>query len=108
MGNVDSNLARHNMVEQQVRPWDVLDQKVLETLEQIPRENFVPDRYKNLAYADTEIPLGNGFGMMHPVLEGRLLQFLDIQPAGRHPGNRHRQWLYHRLPGPSGPPCHQH
>lgn len=80
MGNVDANLARHNMVEQQVRPWEVLDEKVLKTLEQIPRENFVPERYKNLAYADTEIPLGNGFGMMHPVLEGRLLQFLDIQP----------------------------
>ncbi|MFW2373850.1 MAG: protein-L-isoaspartate O-methyltransferase family protein [Gammaproteobacteria bacterium] len=80
MGNVDTNLARHNMVEQQVRPWEVLNPIVLNTLEQIPRENFVPSQYKNLAYADTEIPLGNGFGMMHPVVEGRILQLLDIQP----------------------------
>ncbi len=80
MGNVDSNLARRNMVEQQVRPWEVLNTTVLETLEQIPRENFVPSQYKNLSYADTEIPLGNGFSMMHPVVEGRILQILDIQP----------------------------
>lgn len=80
MGNVDSNLARRNMVEQQVRPWEVLNPIVLNTIEQIPRENFVPSQYKNLAYADTEIPLGNGFGMMHPVVEGRILQILDIQP----------------------------
>lgn len=80
MGNVDTNLARHNMIEQQVRPWDVLDPKVLKTLEQIPRENFVPSQYKNLAYADTEIPFDNGFAMMHPVLEGRMLQAMDIQP----------------------------
>lgn len=80
MGNVDTNLARHNMIEQQVRPWEVLDPRILKTLEQIPREKFVPSQYKNLAYADTEIPLGNGFGMMHPVVEGRLLQTLDIQP----------------------------
>jgi len=72
--------CRHNMVEQQVRPWDVLDDKVLNTLEQIPRDKFVPSQYVNLAYADTAIPLSENVSMMHPVLEGRLLQLLDIQP----------------------------
>ena len=80
MGNVDTNLARYNMIEQQVRPWEVLDPKILDTLEEIPREKFVPDQYKNLAYADTGIPLGNGFSMMHPVVEGRILQTMEIQP----------------------------
>ena len=76
-----SNLdqARHNMVEQQVRPWDVLDPKVLEILDHIPRDAFTPEAYRALAYADTEIPLGNGHTMMHPVVEGRMLQSLDLQ-----------------------------
>jgi len=72
--------CRYNMVEQQVRPWDVLDDKVLNTLEQIPRDQYVPDQYTNLAYADTAIPLNAQQNMMHPILEGRLLQLLDIQP----------------------------
>jgi len=68
------------MVEHQVRPWDVLDDKVLATFEQVPRDQYVPPQFTNLAYADTEIPLNETQGMMHPVLEGRLLQMLDIQP----------------------------
>ncbi len=72
--------CRHNMVEQQVRPWDVLDDKVLNTLEMIPRDRFVPVQYSNLAYADTAIPLTENARMMHPILEGRLLQLLNIQP----------------------------
>ncbi len=72
--------CRHNMVEQQVRPWDVLDDKVLLTLEQIPRDAFVPEKYKNLAYADTAIPLNDSQSMMHPVVEGRILQSMTIQP----------------------------
>jgi len=72
--------CRYNMVEQQVRPWDVLDDKVLKTLEQIPRDQYVPEQYANLAYADTAIPLNDQQKMMHPILEGRLLQLLDIQP----------------------------
>jgi len=72
--------CRYNMVEQQVRPWDVLDDKVLNTLEQIPRDQYVPSQYTNLAYADTAIPLNDQQKMMHPILEGRLLQLLDIQP----------------------------
>jgi len=72
--------CRYNMIEQQVRPWDVLDDKVLNTLEQIPRDQYVPGQYTNLAYADTAIPLNAQQHMMHPILEGRLLQLLDIQP----------------------------
>lgn len=83
MSTVDLELARHNMVEQQVRPWDVLDPRILDILENTPRDEFVPDAYKGLAYADTEIPLGDGQYMMHPVLEGRMLQALDIQATDR-------------------------
>jgi len=68
------------MVEQQVRPWDVLDDKVLNTLEQIARDQYVPSQYIALAYADTAIPLNDTQYMMHPIIEGRLLQLLDIQP----------------------------
>jgi len=71
---------RYNMVEQQIRPWDVLNDRVLETLEQIPRDQFVPEKYTNLAYADTAIPLNETQRMMHPIIEGRILQLLDIQP----------------------------
>ena len=73
--------ARFNMVEQQVRPWEVLDPQVLELVGNMPRESFVPDNYKGLAYADIEIPLGDGQKMMFPRVEGRLLQALDIQPS---------------------------
>lgn len=80
MSSVNLDSAHYNMIEQQVRPWDVLDNAVLETLKQVPREEFVPQAYKKLAYADTAIPLGNGQFMLHPILVGRILQFLAIQP----------------------------
>ncbi|MEO8804058.1 MAG: protein-L-isoaspartate O-methyltransferase [Rudaea sp.] len=67
-------LARHNMVEQQVRPWDVLDARVLEALSAIRREDFVPPACRNLAFADLCLPLGHGEVMMKPVVEGRILQ----------------------------------
>ena len=67
-------LARHNMVEQQVRPWDVLDARVLEALGTIRREDFVPPACRNLAFADMCLPLGHGEVMMKPVVEGRMLQ----------------------------------
>lgn len=70
------------MVEQQVRPWDVLNPRVLEVIGEIPRENFAPDEYKNLAYVDTSIPLGSyqdrPCNMAHPIIDGRILQELDI------------------------------
>lgn len=74
---IDYAKARETMVEQQVRPWDVLDPRVLETIASIPREDFVPETLRALAYADTALPLGHGESMMKPVLEGRALQALQ-------------------------------
>ena len=71
--------ARFNMVEQQIRPWNVLDHDVLELLSVVKREEFVPAAYKAMAFADMEIPLGNGQAMLAPRLEARLLQDLAIQ-----------------------------
>ncbi|MGE0336227.1 MAG: protein-L-isoaspartate O-methyltransferase [Gammaproteobacteria bacterium] len=73
---MDLNLARFNMVEQQVRPWEVLDQTVLDALLEVPRERFVPDAYKLLSFSDTRIPLGHDQAMFAPKWEGRLLQAL--------------------------------
>lgn len=73
--------ARFNMVEQQVRPWEVMDARVLRVMEEIPRENFVSDEYKGLAYADIEIPLGHGHHMLKPTIVGRMLQALNIKPT---------------------------
>ena len=70
--------ARFNMVQQQIRPWDVNDHRVLETLAAIPRERFVPAAYRGLAYADIEIPLGEGQTMLAPKIIARLLQALSI------------------------------
>lgn len=72
--------ARFNMIEQQIRPWDVLDQRVLDVMYETPREKFVPQDYRKLAFADTLIPLGQGQVMMSPNLEGRLLQALTLNP----------------------------
>lgn len=74
-------LARHNMIEQQIRPWDVLDQRILDILTRVPREDFVPERYRNLAFSDVEIPLGYGATMLKPNVEGRILQALALQPT---------------------------
>ncbi|MEO8223768.1 MAG: protein-L-isoaspartate O-methyltransferase [Gammaproteobacteria bacterium] len=71
--------ARTQMVNQQVRAWDVLDPAVLAVLGQVPREQFVPPRFRSLAFADTGIPLGHGELMMTPQVEGRLLQALAIR-----------------------------
>ncbi|HZW23814.1 protein-L-isoaspartate O-methyltransferase [Noviherbaspirillum sp.] len=70
--------ARFNMIEQQIRPWDVLDPEVLDLLTVVKREDFVPAAYKNLAFMDTQIPLGNGEYMFTPKLEARIVQ--DIAP----------------------------
>jgi len=76
---MDFERARFNMVEQQVRPWDVLDNQVLDVLERVHREDFVPVRYRKMAFADLSIPLGNGQCMMCPKVEGRMLQALEIR-----------------------------
>ena len=66
--------ARSNMVEQQIRTWEVLDQTVLDLLYAVPREDFVPPPYRTLAFADMEIPIGEGEKMMAPKLEARIVQ----------------------------------
>jgi protein-L-isoaspartate(D-aspartate) O-methyltransferase len=78
---INYSQARENMVEQQVRPWDVLDLRVLDVLSTLPREAFVPEIHRALAYSDIELPIGHDQKMMKPVIEGRTLQALDIQPG---------------------------
>ena len=75
--------ARFNMVEQQIRPWEVLDQRVLDLLMSMPREDFVPAPFRKLAFSDTCIPLGHGEVMMPPKVEARLLQALEVQPTDK-------------------------
>jgi len=75
--------ARHNMVEQQIRTWEVLDQDVLDLLYAVPREDFVPSAYRNIAFSDLEIPLGEGERMWPPKLEARVLQELAVQRSER-------------------------
>ena len=75
--------ARFNMVEQQIRPWEVLDRAVLDLMERAPRDAFVPHEYRRLAYADTAVPIGQGEVMLPPRVEGRLLQALGIGPEDR-------------------------
>lgn len=71
--------ARFNMIEQQIRPWDVLDPQVLDLLFVVKRENFTPPAYRSLAFADMEIPLGEGQIMLTPKIEARLLQELALR-----------------------------
>lgn len=73
--------ARHNMVEQQVRTWDVLDSRVLEAMNTVAREDFVPLSHRALAYSDVGLPLAHHEVMLKPVVAGRLLQAIDIQPG---------------------------
>jgi protein-L-isoaspartate(D-aspartate) O-methyltransferase len=75
--------ARQQMVAQQVRAWEVFDARVLETLAGTPRERFVPTAFRELAFAETEVPLPHGQYMMTPTIEGRLLQALKLLPRDR-------------------------
>lgn len=75
--------ARFNMIEQQIRTWDVLDPRVLEVLREVPREEFAPARHRKLAFSDLRIPLGHGQVMMKPIEEGRLLQSLQLTGTER-------------------------
>ena len=81
---IDYAKARAAMVEQQVRPWDVLDPRVLETISRLPREAFVADARRALAYADLELPLGHGETMLKPVVEGRALQALKLEQGEKN------------------------
>ena len=77
----DLETARFNMIAQQIRPWEVIDERVLHTYEAVPREHFVGDEYKGLAFADVAVPIGEDQQMMKPVHEARMLQALNIQPG---------------------------
>ena len=77
---MDYEQARFNMVEQQVRTWDVLDQEILDLLFEVKREQFVSPAHRTLAFADLELPLGNGHCMWAPKLEARVLQALRLKP----------------------------
>lgn len=79
MNQMNFEQARHNMIEQQIRTWEVLDQRVLEVLAQVHREDFVPPQFKNLAFSDLSVPLGRGEVMMPPKVEARMLQALDVR-----------------------------
>lgn len=81
--SINLEQARANMVEQQVRPWEVLDPDVLDTLRQVPREDFVPAAYRRLAFSDLRIPLDHDQVMMRPIEEGRMLQSLMIESGQR-------------------------
>ncbi len=81
MSTMNLAQARHNMIEQQIRPWDVLDQRVLELIDGLPRDKFVPPAYLKLAYADINVPLNHGQIMMPPKVEARMLQALNITPS---------------------------
>ncbi|MCP4074661.1 MAG: protein-L-isoaspartate O-methyltransferase [Gammaproteobacteria bacterium] len=73
--------AKFNMIEQQIRPWEVIDARVLDVFNSIERVHFVPDQYKGLAYADCQLPVVEGESMLPPVVEGRMLQALGLKPG---------------------------
>jgi protein-L-isoaspartate(D-aspartate) O-methyltransferase len=75
---MDTLAARQQMVDQQIRTWEVLDPRVLDVLSQVPREAFVPAEYRQLAFADAPIPIGCGQTMLAPKLQGRILQALGV------------------------------
>lgn len=78
--SIDFEQARHAMIVQQVRPWEVVDPLVLDALAAVPREEFVPARQRKVAFADVALPLEHGEFMFKPVIEGRLLQALELSP----------------------------
>ncbi len=77
---MDTLAARQQMVDQQIRTWEVLDPRVLEVLSAVPREAFVPSAYRDLAFADAPIPIGSGQSMLAPKIQGRILQALAVTP----------------------------
>lgn len=80
---MDFEQARINMVEQQIRTWEVLDPAVLDLLTKVRREDYVPDHFRNLAFTDMDIPLGFGESMLAPKLEARLVQEAALEPTAR-------------------------
>ena len=78
---MDTLAARQQMVDQQIRTWEVLDPRVLDVLAQVPREAFVPQSCRELAFADSELPIGSGQSMLAPKIQGRILQALGANPT---------------------------
>lgn len=81
MNNIDLELARFNMIEQQIRPWEVLNDRVLDVIRHCKREEFVPESMRKLAFADLQIPLPHDQAMEEPRVQARILQALDPQPS---------------------------
>lgn len=79
--SIDLERNRFNMIEQQVRPWDIVDPRVMEAFNAVQREAFVPVEHQALAFCDMALPIGHGEVMMKPVVEGRVLQALALQPG---------------------------
>lgn len=80
---MDWEKVRFNMIEQQIRPWDVLDDSVLSLLQRVKREEYVPEAYRAMAFMDLEIPLGQGESMLSPKVEARLVQELHIKSTDK-------------------------
>ena len=80
---MDFATARRNMIESQVRTWEVLDDRVLQALDRVPRHEFVPQDSIDWAYIDYQVPLGIGEYMLSPTVEARLLQELRLQPGDK-------------------------
>jgi protein-L-isoaspartate(D-aspartate) O-methyltransferase len=83
VASANNETSRFNMIEQQIRTWDVLDPTVLQLLNDVPREHFVPQAYQGLAFADLEIPIGHGAKMLSPKLEGRIVQAMALQKTDK-------------------------
>ncbi len=81
MSEMNLEQARFNMVEQQIRPWEVLDPRVLDVLQHTPRERFVPDHLRNLAFSDMNLPIGHDEVMLSPKQEGRMAQAAELTQA---------------------------
>lgn len=83
MNDMNFAEARHLMVEQQIRTWTVLDMTVLETIENFPREQYVPEEFRKVAYSDIAIPLPHGQEMLHPKIEAHCLQACAVKPTDK-------------------------
>jgi protein-L-isoaspartate(D-aspartate) O-methyltransferase len=81
MERMDTLAARQQMVDQQIRTWEVLDPRVLDAVAAVPREAFVPSAYRELAFADSPLPIGCGQSLLAPKIQGRILQALEINPT---------------------------
>lgn len=79
MLEMNFEIARFNMLEQQIRPWEVLDQNSLQIMQQIPREEFVPEAYKKIAFSDTQLPLRHMQFMLEPKMEAKILQSVQVK-----------------------------